>query len=133
MRAFYRLMWVILPSTPVWAGCCGHGPSDTRLLGILAGALIVFLVSGPLLGSVLSEVLLVSSGHRFRLSRVAWSVLYGTLICAALAFLLGSTLGAIALASPVVGLLASLHRSARLAHAFQPLQSGTEIGFSPET
>jgi hypothetical protein len=132
MRAVYRLMWLLLPSAPAWAGCCGHGPSDTSLLGILVGALTIFLVSGPLLGAVLSELLLVSSGHRFRLSRVAWSILYGTLLCAALAFLLGSTLGAIGLASPLAGLLAALHKSAKLANASQASQSGPEIGFSPE-
>ncbi len=121
-----------LATIPAWAGCCGSGRGDSSLLGLLVGILAIFLLIGPVLGAALGESLLISSGVRFRLSRLLWSVLFGVLITALFGFLIGGAFGALGLAAPLLGGLASLHKTSALGRASQESDSGAEVGFNRE-
>lgn len=132
MRAIYGLMWLSLATSPAWAGCCGSGRGDSSLLGILLGILAIFLLIGPVLGAALGEGMLLSSGVRFRLSRLLWSVTFGALITALFGVLIGGAFGSLGLVAPLLGGLASLHKTSSLGRSAQPVDHGEEVGFNRE-
>jgi len=129
MRCLYRLIGVFLLSLPAWAGCCGHGPSDSKLVAILAGMLIAFLGIGPLLGAGLGEVLLLCNGQRFSFKRLLWSTACGAVITGCCGFLLAALVGPLGLVAPVLGGIASLYKTSELAQRIAVAEAD-DIGFS---
>ena len=129
MHNLYRLTGVFLLSLPAWAGCCGHGPSDSNLVAILAAMLFAFLGIGPLIGAGIGELMLVGGGQRFGLKRFLWSSTWGVLATAGCAFLLAALAGSLALVAPLLGGLISLYKTSELGRHVVATEAD-DIGFS---
>lgn len=63
-------------SEAAWAGC-GPRKSDQGLINLLIGLAVAFAVSGPLIGTLLSEIVLWLKGLPRKLGRVALSLVSG--------------------------------------------------------
>jgi len=131
MRACYGLLWLALAVAPAWAGCCGHGPSDSSLAALLTTLLALFLLVGPTLGAVIGEIALLAKGHRFHFSRVLRSIGVGVLVSVVIGFLLMAG-GAIVLVTPAFGALASLYTCLQKGRAPLAWDDAPEIGISKD-
>ena len=129
MRNLYRLIGVLLFSLPAWAGCCGHGPSDSKLVAILAAMLIAVLGIGPLIGASVGELMMAGRGQRFTFKRLLWSIACGVVVTGASGFLLSALGGPLGLMAPILGGFFSLYKTSEMARRSTPAEADG-IGFS---